>query len=178
MHEENSIGFGLFANHDGFEVGDIVARYPGNPEWHEPNREGNLRCFTEFTFNLGSFQILSTRENTIVNRILAWNVTDIPEKGQKHWKRGHYANTSHPRSLQLNYREPNAVWGIKIHKFEMKENERPNIKLFLIATKHIPRYNQILIDYHWVLAWKGFWCLDDSCGNCVEGLKWFTKYNL
>jgi hypothetical protein len=168
------IGKGLFLSHQA-SSGDILAKYPGTPEWHIPENEEALDFNTEYVFILGKFTVIGEMGRSVVERELLWNAYaykdsyNLMEKAQ-------FINTSHPRSLEKNYRKPNCVWGIKYtNSIELDARVTPGLDLYILSIKEMEIGTQLLIDYHWFLAWKGLWCLDRECDKCVEGLLQFTE---
>lgn len=170
--EGKSIGEGLFLA-ESAEAGEIVAQYPGNPTWEILDSEGNLPFANKYVFELGTFTVMGDSGKRTVKRSLVWNPILEIRKYDFH-KRAYAINTSHPRSLESKYRYTNTIYGIQIINLTLDCKVRPNVNLFIVTLKKLEPRTQLLLDYHWHLSWDGFWCLDNNCRLCVEGLKDFV----
>lgn len=140
----------------------------------ETDEKGQLPFENKYVFDMGNFTLQGVCGRTIVERSLVWNpIREIQMK--KSNGQGYFINTSHPRALDESYRHPNCIYGLQIHQFTLQPNTNPNMKLYIISLKNLPKGTQLLLDYHWHLAYDGLWCLDKKCDLCKEGLRLFVK---
>lgn len=170
--EGKHIGIGLYMSTDASR-GDIIAKYPCEPQWAELNEDGDLPFATKYVFELGKFLVKEGGvKGKCVRKALIWNPIGDFKSLFPHCK-AYAINSSHPRSLDENYRTSNCCYGIKIENIPINCRKKPKAQLYIVALCEIPKTSQILLDYHWHLAWEGFWCLEKSCNLCIEGLKAF-----
>lgn len=173
--EGESAGRGLFLNRkEGVLAGTLLTRYPGQPRWFKTKRDGDIRQSNKYTILMGVFTVVDESGKRLVSRALGW---DVPENyvALDHKLLGHFVNSSIPRSLEVGYRTPNAVWGFRIIEMELDCRVEPQIQLWLISARHIPENVQVLVDYHWVFSYGGQWCMDSNCDSCKQGLKAFVR---
>lgn len=172
--EGTSVGKGLFAA-EAVEEGSIVAAFSGNWDWHEENDEGHFPYENPYVITLGVYTVRGPLGRGICSRYLACDASafalsyDMLEKG-------HFINTCHPRSLDPQYRYPNCIWAVLLDDFQLDCKVKPNAYLYVKTCRDVKKHEQLLLDYHWLLAVeKGHWCLDRNCGNCVDGLSSFFQ---
>lgn len=181
--ELEHIGSGLFLTQD-VDQGQIVAKFPGAPEWYEVNEDGDLNIpDTEYVFVLGLFVVIDNTGVGTCERYLAWDslpyvlrgeVGDAKITGSPN--KAHFINTYHPRTLTKSYRFYNCVWAVKYDHLVLDVRVKPNAELYVITVKHLPAKEQLLLDYHWYLAYsRGHWCLNKECFHCKDGLEEFMK---
>jgi len=169
--ESEPIGQGLFLTQD-VHPGEVVAKFPGSPRWFEVNNDGDIDIpDTEYVFVLGLFDVIDSTGMGTCERYLAWDSLPYTFRGEvgdddiyRSPTKAHFINTYHPRSLQECYRKYNCVWGVKYDHLVLDVRTQPNAELYAISIKQLNANQQLLLDYHWYLAYeKGNWCLNRDC---------------
>ncbi len=173
FHVSNEVGHGLrVAENSSINSMDIVTEYPGTRTWLSASRSRNTSTSSVYVYQIGPFSIPNMASKYYIFIDAAPYIHDHGYRPNLK-SCAHIANTSHPQIVAPgNY--PNCVWALYAHNLELDIAKSPDVKLYIMAMNSLGPGTELLLDYHWQLAYdRGFWCLDRRCEHCIDGLLHF-----
>jgi hypothetical protein len=162
-------GVGVFATDD-LDHLEIATEYGGGPIWTAKEDNDYPRGSATYVFRCGPFRVRfgSRCSEVRQRRYLEWD--GRRETSRRTSRCGHLVNTSHPRlPAPKNYL--NCVFGVYVDKLVPSARTFPNARLFVVCARRIQKGEELLLDYHYMLAYEsGNWCLSESCEFCVSAM--------
>lgn len=173
-------GVGLYVkDKQKVEPGEVLTEFPGPPKWIKCDKKGEIPmdAVTEYVFSVGPFKIPGVYGRYAV----IWGNNIIDNEDYTGPCRGHLINSSHPR-LKHPRNVTNCVYGVYYNNFILDITIPPDITLYAIASSTVTGGNgpnplyELRSEYHWCLAFHfGYWCLDQTCTECIYALRDFVN---